>query len=166
MNRLLVYGLLLAAMLSALAAYSAVSQDAVTTVLSGFGEVPPISTAGTGTFTGNINRFGTRIDYKLSYSGLSGKATMAHLHFGQPGVNGGIFTFLCGGGTKTDPCPSPSGTVSGSITETDIAAVASQGIDAQDLAEVIRAIRAGLVYANVHSERFPSGEIRGQLRAQ
>ena len=58
------------------------------------------------------------------------------------------------------------GPISGMITDDNILAVSAQGIGAGDLAEVIRAIRAGLVYANVHTDRFSRGEIRGQLRAQ
>jgi hypothetical protein len=30
-------------------------------------------------------------------------------------------------------------------------------------AELVRAIRAGYAYANLHTTRFPSGEIRGQI---
>ena len=42
----------------------------------------------------------TRIDYELTYSNLSSTASAAHIHFAQPGVNGGIVAFLCGGGGK------------------------------------------------------------------
>jgi hypothetical protein len=44
-----------------------------------------------------------------------------------------------------------------------VLAVVPQGIDANGFAEVLRAIRAGATYANVHSERFGSGEIRGPI---
>jgi hypothetical protein len=40
---------------------------------------------------------------------------------------------------------------------------AGQGIAAGDFAELVRAIRAGKAYVNVHSSVFPGGEIRGQL---
>ena len=33
------------------------------------------------------------------------------------------------------------------------------------MAELIRAMRAGATYANVHTERFGGGEIRGQIRS-
>jgi hypothetical protein len=40
---------------------------------------------------------------------------------------------------------------------------AGQGIAAGEFAEIVRAIRAGRAYANVHSTKFPGGEIRGQI---
>jgi hypothetical protein len=42
-------------------------------------------------------------------------------------------------------------------------AIPEQGVEAGDLAGVIRAIRSGVTYANVHTVNFPTGEIRGQL---
>jgi hypothetical protein len=41
--------------------------------------------------------------------------------------------------------------------------MAPQQLTAGDLAEVIRAIRAGAAYANVHTDLSPGGEIRGQI---
>jgi len=40
---------------------------------------------------------------------------------------------------------------------------AGQGIAAGEFAELLAAIRAGKTYANVHSAKFPGGEIRAQL---
>jgi hypothetical protein len=87
---------------------------------------------------------------------------MAHIHFGQRGVAGGVVAFLCGGGNKP-ACPA-SGTVTGTIVSSDIIAVPAQGIAAGDLASVLKAMRAGLTYANVHTTNFANGEIRGQIR--
>ncbi len=130
--------------------------------MSGFQEVPAISTTGTGTFVGVIVTGDTAINYQLSYSNLEGTASMAHIHLGQPGVNGGVVAFLCGGGGKP-ACPA-SGTVTGTIMPADIQAVASQGIAAGELAAVIAAIRAGGTYANVHTSMFGGGEIRDRIR--
>jgi hypothetical protein len=55
--------------------------------------------------------------------------------------------------------------VSGTITAANVIGPAGQGIAATQLAELIRAIRAGAAYANVHSSIWPGGEIRGQLDA-
>jgi hypothetical protein len=50
------------------------------------------------------------------------------------------------------------------VDPADIIGPASQGIEAGSFAEAVRAMRAGATYANVHSTRWPAGEIRGQLR--
>ena len=130
--------------------------------LSGFQEVPPILSNGRGEFKAIING-NSSITFQLSYSGLSSAVLFAHVHFGQPGVNGGIVFFLCSGGSQ-DLCPL-SGTISGTITATDVMAIPEQGIQAGDLAGVIKAIRSGVTYANVHTVNFPTGEIRGQIEA-
>lgn len=133
----------------------------VTFPLSGYQEVPPISTTGHGTFTASLGPGGTSINYELSYDELEGSVLFAHIHFGQPGVNGGVMTFLCGGGNKP-VCPQ-SGTVSGTIVAADVQAIGSQGIDAGSFDDLFNAILAGTGYANVHTDLFPSGAIRGRL---
>ena len=96
--------------------------------------------------------------------------TQAHLHFGQTAVNGGIVVFICtnvGGPVGTPECPEGRATLTGTATSEDvIGGAAAQGIAAGELTEVKEAIRAGAVYANVHTEDFPNGEIRAQLRTK
>ena len=133
--------------------------------LSGYDEVPAINSAGTGQFAATVNSSGTMITYKLSYSGLSSTALAAHIHFAQRAVAGGVVAFLCGGGGKP-ACPPSGGTVSGTIVASDIQALPAQGIAAGDLVGVLRAMRAGVTYVNVHSTNFPGGEIRGQIGGQ
>lgn len=60
----------------------------------------------------------------------------------------------------------------GNLTFANLVGPAAQGIDGTpetrtpaEFAEILKAIRAGLTYANVHSTKFPAGEIRGQIRA-
>ena len=130
--------------------------------MSGYLEVPSVSTPARGVIEARINN--STIQYTLTYSALSGTASAAHIHFAQPGVNGGIAAFLCGGGSKP-VCPATSGTVQGTIAASDVLEVAGQGIAAGEIGELIAAMRAGLTYANVHSAAFASGEIRGQIKA-
>ena len=132
-------------------------------------EVPALSSPGTGQFVATINNAGTEINYALRYSNLSGTATQAHIHIGQKSVNGNIMVFLCTNlgnnptGTPTPQACPPSGTITGTIHAEDIIGPSSQGIRLGEIAKVVQAIRAGVAYANVHTDTFPGGEIRGQL---
>jgi CHRD domain len=136
--------------------------------LTGYQEAAtqPISTTGTGSFEASLNDAGDEISYTLAYSDLEGGAvTAAHIHFGQRAINGGVIAFLCGGSTKP-ACPASPATVTGTITSADIIGPNAQGIEPGSFAEAVRALRAGMVYANVHTTRWPSGEIRGQINDQ
>jgi hypothetical protein len=132
--------------------------------LRGYSEVPAISSTGMGRFTARVSEDGNAIDYQLSYAGLEGTATVAHIHIGQKDVAGGVMAFLCGGGGKPD-CPA-EGTVSGTITAADVVGPAAQGIAPGEFAEMLRAIDGGVTYVNVHSTKHPSGEIRGQVKGE
>ena len=70
---------------------------------------------------------------------------------------------LSGGGGKP-ACPPAPAEVHGRIVAADVVGPAAQGIVAGELDELIRALRAGAAYANVHTDKQPSGEIRGQIR--
>jgi CHRD domain len=134
--------------------------------LQGFNEVPAVSSFGEGTFVASIDTDAQTITYELSYGGLNSAAMAAHIHLGQRGANGGVIAFLCGGGDKP-ACPAGTGateSVSGVIDAADVIGPSGQGIAAGEFDEVVRAIRAGVVYANVHTPTQPGGEIRGQLR--
>ena len=134
-------------------------------VMTGYQESvqPPgsISSTGRGEFIAEIDDDAEVITFELTYSGLEGGAvTQAHIHFGARGTTGGISAFLCAG--SRPPCP-PSGTVTGVITAADILGPAAQGIEPASFAELARAMRNGVTYVNVHTTRWPSGEIRGQI---
>ncbi|MGH3082363.1 MAG: CHRD domain-containing protein [Gaiellaceae bacterium] len=128
--------------------------------LNGWEEVPSISTTGKGSFRARVRSDG--IHYVLRYEGLETPALFAHIHFADKDVNGGVIAFLCGGGDKP-PCPASAGTVEGVIDAADVVGPAAQGIEPGSLTEALRALRRGLVYANVHSQRWTGGEIRGQV---
>ncbi len=137
--------------------------------LTGYQEVPAVSSTGTGTFKAALAPDGESLNYTLSYADLEGSISQAHIHFGQRDVNGGIAMFLCtnlgNGPPGTQPCPPPPATVTGTITAADVVgAVTAQGIAAEELGELLAAIRAGVAYANVHTTKHPGGEIRAQVR--
>ncbi len=131
--------------------------------LDGGHETPAISTSATGEFRATLNDAGDELSYELSYSGLEGGATLfAHVHLGQKGSAGGVMFFLCGGGGKP-ACPNGEGTVTGTVIAANVVGPSGQGISPGEFEEVIRAMRHGLSYANVHTTTFPGGEIRGQV---
>lgn len=127
----------------------------------GWGEVPALNTPGHATLALNVTD--TTITFKLDYANLTGPPAAAHIHVGQQGVNGGVSVFFCGGGGKP-ACPaSNSGSVSGTISAADVVGPTAQGYAVGDIAPVIAALRGGVTYANMHTAKFPGGEIRGQI---
>jgi hypothetical protein len=133
--------------------------------LNGWEEVPSQVTTGTGRFRATANT--TSIAFELRYEALEGATVaQAHIHVGSRHENGGISAWLCGGTTQP-ACPAgPTATVTGTIEAADItAAVPDQGVEAGNFADLLRAMRKGETYANVHTTpRAPGGEVRGQIK--
>ena len=131
--------------------------------MDAFQENPSVSSLATGTFKAEVAN--DKITFRLDYKDLSGNPAVAHVHISQRGVNGGVSFFLCGGGGKP-ACPAAtSGTVTGTVVATDVQAIgAPQQFAAGDLGTVLAAMRAGATYANMHTAKFPGGEIRGQIK--
>src|ERR1700726_4332503 len=108
--------------------------------LDGKSEVPPNTSAATGTADVDFDAATKKLTWKLTYSGLSGPATAAHFHGpAEAGKNAGVAVAIPNAGT------SPA---EGSATLTDA--------QAADLA-------AGKYYVNVHTAANPGGGIRGQV---
>jgi hypothetical protein len=150
--------------------------------LNGLKEAPAIvSTTGNGTFRATINKDETEIHYLLTFKDLEGDVRQAHIHIGHPQNSGGIVLWLCDSAanpspsattpdcTADDPLNLRAGKVSGTLTADDVQNVAANGIAGPtamtpgEFAEVIALIRAGKTYVNVHSVKFPPGEIRSQI---
>jgi CHRD domain len=163
-NVLVVLGVLALFIAADRAAAQTVTGDLIAR-LRGFEEVPSLVTGAGGHFQATLGE--GEITYELSYSTFRGPVTQAHFHIAQRGVNGGIVVFLCSnlgnGPAGTQPCPAAPGSITGTIHASDIIGSASQGLAAGDMAGLVRAIRAGVAYANIHSTVFPGGEARGQL---
>jgi CHRD domain-containing protein len=151
-------------------------QGTVRTRLTGLEETTAtINTNGSGEFKATISEDGTMIKYEETYRDLSSPITQSHIHFGRPGLSGQIVLYLCTnltppvGPPMPQACPlSSPATITGTLTEADVIAspvVGGQGIDAgaEGFAEMVKAIRTGAAYVNVHTTNHPSGEIRGRL---
>jgi hypothetical protein len=139
--------------------------------LTGYQEVPALSTPGVGHFRASINKAANEISYRLTYSGLETAATQSHIHFENRTNNGPIVVFLCtnlgNGPAGTQACPPNGGTISGTIRPADVGAgAAGQGLAAGEFNELVRAIRAGATYVNIHTTGHQGGEIRAQLEGK
>jgi hypothetical protein len=126
----------------ALGLAGAVSAQTFTFGLDPLQEVPPVPSFGSGTCTVTLDATTGAVSVSGTYTGLTGTATMAHIHGPSPiGVSAGIVLGLgVTGGT--------SGTVFGGGTLT-----------APQVTDMLN----GLHYVNVHSSTFGGGEIRGQV---
>ena len=106
--------------------------------MNGAQEVPPNDSKGTGTATVTLS--GNTVTYDVSYSGLTGPATAAHIHGpAAPGANAGVVIPFQNASTTP---------IKGTATVTD-----AQKAD----------MMAGKYYANIHTAAHGGGEIRGQL---
>jgi hypothetical protein len=139
--------------------------------MSGYNETPlALSTPGNGRFQARISRDESEIQWELSFGDLEGTVTQSHIHFGSSAQTGGVSIFLCSNlgngpvGTQACPASAPEETpVTGVATAANVIGPAGQGIAVGEFAEVIAAIRAGTAYVNVHSTKYPGGEIRAQF---
>jgi hypothetical protein len=131
----------------------------------GAGETGAILSDGKGTLSLDADK--NQISYTLKYSGLSG-VTQAHIHFGKLHVAGGIMVFFCtnlgNGPAGTPACPATAGTVTGTLIAASVVGPAAQNVAAGKFDAVIDALNSNTAYANIHTTKFPSGEIRGQVR--
>lgn len=137
--------------------------------LSGFEETPlALSTPGKGTFELRLDK--TAVSYRLSYGDLEAPVTQARIHFGAEGQSGGISVFLCSnlgnGPVGTQECPAQPATITGTIAPEDVIGPVAQGIDPGEFDELVDAAQADATYANVHTEKYPAGEIRAQLELE
>ncbi len=108
---------------------------------------------GSGMATVDYSTMNNDFTYTLSWANLTGDATMAHIHFGAPGVSGPIvvpFFMSTMPGTNM---------ISGTLTQADV--TPADGIST--IAEVAQAIEMGNAYVNIHTAEYPNGELRGQL---
>jgi hypothetical protein len=112
-----------------------------TATLNAASEVPPVVSNGTGSADIWYDTSTKTLSWTVTFSGLTGPATMAHFHGpAAPGVNAGVVVPI-GAAGMTSPA-------TGNKVLTDA--------QAADMA-------AGKWYVNVHTAKNPGGEIRGQV---
>lgn len=138
--------------------------------LNGWEEDPSQVTVGHGSFKLDTSSMPWR--FTLRYEDMEGPVFMAHIHIGSRHESGGISAWLCGASAVGTPeekaCPpgqATEGVVNGTIEAADITGPAGQGVEPGNFADLLRALRRGETYTNVHTTgRATGGEIRGQNR--
>ena len=122
--------------------------------LSGQQEVPPVQT----TTASGMAWFKTMQDkvwFKLNVTDMQG-VTQAHIHTGKQGENGPILVTLY----KSDT-PQP---INGKLAYGNITANLLEGpMKGKQISDLTTAMSNGSTYVNVHTEKYPKGEIRGQI---
>ena len=132
----------------------------------GAGETGAILSEGKARLTLKLDRNNQTLWFQLSYSDLSAPVTQAHIHLGKVHVAGGVMVFFCSnlGAPGVQPCPANGGTVTGTITAASVLAIAGQHVSAGDFDALTDALMSNTAYANIHTQSFPAGEIRGEIR--
>ena len=124
------------------------------TNMTGQEEVPSVNTQAMGeAIFVPIQPRNDTIDFYVNATGIKA-VTQAHIHSGSPGENGPIIVTLFTLNPVQDGV-SINGSIAGNNLEGPM-----QG---KTVADLINAIKNNTAYVNVHTEKNPNGEIRGQL---
>lgn len=108
--------------------------------LTSAAETPPNTSTGTGTLTGTFDPETRKLTYDVTYANLTGSATMAHFHAPAPvGKPAGVEVPVKG------PVSSP---IKGEVTLSP---------------DQVKNLVDGETYFNIHTDKNPKGEIRGQV---
>jgi hypothetical protein len=118
-----------------------VGMEVYTAALSGKQEVPATSSTATGSGMLVLDPATKTLTGSVTLTGMT--ATLAHIHAGAVGSNGGVQVNLTQAASGSNTWAVPANTV---LTDTQVAS-----------------LRAGELYFNAHSASFSSGEIRGQI---
>lgn len=125
------------------------------TKLSGENEVPSVMTDATGVAKFNFSNDGMSASFQVNVDEIE-DVRFAHIHFAKAGANGGVVYTL-----RMDKVDGP---VSGVYAKGEIMPGSFSGkLLGGDLVILKEAFRTGNAYVNVHSDAFPSGELRGQV---
>ena len=103
-------------------------------------EVPPNDSKGSGTVAATYDTSSKRLSWTITYTGLTGPATVAHFH-GPAGVTANAPPVVPIAGNLTSP-------IKGDAILTD-----AQAAD----------LKAANMYFNIHTTAHPAGELQGQV---
>jgi len=132
------------------------------TDLTGQAEIPSVITNASGEATFTLNEDGDEVSYELDVQDIEG-VIAAHIHQGNPQLNGPILVTLYNTSEPTDE-------EEGTLTEGDFTAEdfegrlpGAQNMATQNMTNLIDLIEGERTYVNVHTETHPEGELRGTI---
>lgn len=139
-----------------LATSSFASEKSFKAMLSGSESVPAVETMAKGDATFTLIKDGKALSYYVTVSDIE-NVTAAHIHIGKKGENGPPVALII----NEKKAGKFSGTLAeGTITEKELMG-SLMGKSVEDL---VKQIKKGNAYLNVHTDKYPNGEIRGQLK--
>lgn len=125
--------------------------------LSGHDSVPAVKTKAKGKAEFKLSKDGKELSFKLTVKDID-NVTAAHIHMGKKGENGAPVAGLFAG-------PKKEGNFSGTLAEGTIMEKDLIGdLQGKSLDALIKLIKSGGAYVNVHTDAYPDGEIRGQIK--
>jgi len=129
--------------------------------LSGAEEVGPNDSKARGQAVFRLSQDGAELSYRLIVANIE-NVRMAHIHLAPAGSNGPVVAWLYPDGPPPQPIPGRSQGVlaEGVLTADRLLGLLAGG----DLADLVAQFEAGNAYVNVHTDQFPGGEVRGQIR--
>ena len=168
------FALLAAASLAIPASAESSNRFGSSTKLSGAQEIAaePVVTEGSANATITFKRDFSSATVRVNFSNLSGAFTRLHLHCNVAGANGpiaiGLIDLIAPQNDNSDVFTLTNRSVTGTFTNADFPendpCLDAVGQPINNVVSLAAAIDAGLVYWNLHTEAFPPGELRGQVR--
>jgi hypothetical protein len=138
------------------ATYSFAADKVFKAKLSGSESVPAVETMAKGEATFTLMKDGKALSYYVTVSDIE-NVTAAHLHLGKKGENGPPVALI----TNEKKAGKFSGTLAeGTITEKELMG----SLAGKSLKHLVKQIKKGNVYLNVHTDKYPNGELRGQIK--
>jgi hypothetical protein len=126
--------------------------------LSGKDEVPSTKSNSTGTAKFQVNENSSQVSYWVNATGIK-KINQAHIHNGTEGQNGDIVVTLAKNKSAKGNDSPPNIGFSGNITKAEL-----QGpLKGKEISDLVKLMSDGGAYANVHTDKYPKGAIRGQI---
>ena len=139
-----------------LATYSFAAEKSFKAMLVGSESVPAVETMAKGDATFTVIKDEKALSYYVTVSDIE-NVTAAHIHLGKKGENGPPVALI----SNEKRAGKFSGTLAeGTITKKDLMG----SMKDKSVEDLIKKIKKGDAYLNVHTDKYPNGEIRGQIK--